>query len=96
MSGESRLAARGRVALVVADFRKRHRYLPNALLHAVGIPLTLAGIYLAWRGYWLWTIAAVVGGYALQVLGHVLQGTEVGELALIARLLGSRRSRQPL
>ena len=81
-----------RLACLVADYRKRHHYWPNAVLHALGIPLTLAAIYLAWRGRWFLAATALMGGYALQWVGHRLQGSEVGELALIRRIGGKRRS----
>jgi hypothetical protein len=70
--------------------------MPNAILHAIGIPLTLGAIYLAWRGRWIVAAAALVSGYALQTLGHALQGSEVGELMFIGRLLGKRRPSKSL
>lgn len=48
-------------------------------------------LHLAWRGRWLWAAAALIGGYVLQAVGHRLQGSEVGELTLIRRLVGFKR-----
>jgi hypothetical protein len=54
----------------------------------VGIPLTLAAIpvgihYSLWLALWLF-----VGGYALQFLGHAVEGNDAGEWVAIKRLLG--------
>jgi len=88
---ETRRTARGPVARFIGDYCERHCYAPNAALHAVGIPLTLAAVYLALRGWWLEAGGALAGGYLLQALGHRLQGSEVGELALLRRLVGRKR-----
>jgi hypothetical protein len=87
--------SRGPVVRFIEDYRARHSYWPNALLHVIGIPLTIGALYLAWRQQWLAAAGALVGGYLLQSLGHRLQGSEVGEMALIRRLVGKRRSAGP-
>lgn len=83
---------RSAVARFLDDYRERHRHAANAALHVVGIPMTLSAVYLAWRGSWLIALGAFLGGYALQFLGHRLQGSEAGELALWRKLSRARRS----
>jgi hypothetical protein len=64
-------------------------------LHYVGIPLTVAAVVLAavqlvaWRWDLWWRPAVLLGvGYALQYVGHVLEGNDMGEVVLVKRLLG--------
>jgi len=77
------------------DYRQRHCYWPNALFHVVGVPLTIVAIYLAGCGRWFWAAAAMAVGYALQSFGHRLQGSEVGELALMRRILRRKKPAGP-
>lgn len=37
---------------------------------------------------WRWAAGFFVGGYALQFLGHAVEGNDAGEWVLIKRLLG--------
>lgn len=64
-------------------------------LHILGIPLTIAGVFVAayqlWFGMWddWWRpLAFWIVGYAIQWLGHVHEGNDMGEVILLKRLLG--------
>jgi len=76
-------------------WRARHRSRASRWLHALGIPLALAGLLLAgyqlalWRWDLWWRPAALmVLGYLLQYLGHRHEGNDMGEVILLKRLLG--------
>jgi Protein of unknown function (DUF962) len=56
----------------------------------LGIPIAVAGLVLLivrWDE-WYWGVGGLVLGYALQWLGHTVEGNDVGEWAGIKRLLG--------
>jgi hypothetical protein len=38
--------------------------------------------------FWCWAIGAFVGGYALQFIGHAIEGNRSGEEMLLRKLLG--------
>jgi hypothetical protein len=67
---------------------QRHRHPFNFWIHMLGIPLAVAGVVLLFVTDWYWGVAALVLGYALQYLGHLVEGNDVGEWAAIKRLLG--------
>jgi len=73
------------------NWRKRHRNPTSFLLHMIGIPacFVAAPILLVFR---LWVLALVmfVGGYALQFLGHLIEGNRSGEEMLLRRLFGRK------
>ncbi len=60
----------------------------NFWLHIVGIPLAFAGLALLFTREWGWGVAAFVGGYFLQWVGHRLEGNDVGEFIPVKKLLG--------
>ena len=66
----------------------RHQHPFNFAIHLVGIPLALAGAVLFFFVDWPWALAAFIGGYVLQWIGHLVEGNDVGEWAAIKRLLG--------
>lgn len=75
----------------MSDFIKkwtaRHTNRKNAVLHAIGIPMTIiAGPFLYHRKFLL-GISLILLGYVLQVVGHVFEGSEVGEIMLIKSIL---------
>ena len=71
----------------IVDYCQRHKQPTNAILHLIGVPMSLTGLY------WLFTGRAAVGfslcvlGYFLQYLGHRAQGNEVGEITLIKNII---------
>jgi hypothetical protein len=69
-------------------YSARHRNPWNRALHAAGIPLAPVGsAYLLARGRPRAAARYLVLGYALQWLGHRIEGTEVGEWILVKRLM---------
>ncbi len=65
------------------------------LLHAIGIPMTILAIpavILAMvrdnNTYYLIAIGLFVVGYALQFIGHYIEGNDAGELIVIKKLMG--------
>jgi|SRR5262245_25491023 len=72
----------------VRRWRERHQHPFNLGIHLIGIPLAFAGIVLLFQMEWAWGISALTAGYALQFLGHRVEGNDVGEWALVKRMLG--------
>jgi len=72
----------------------RHRRPVNLILHLVGIPPVAAAAALAvWAASgpnWLWILAGAlfIVGYALQFIGHRLEGNDPGEIILVKKMLG--------
>lgn len=76
------------------NWLERHQHPVSFWLHVVGIPLTIAAVVLAgyqlalWRWDLWWRPALLlVVGYALQWLGHRLEGNDMGEVILVKKLL---------
>ena len=65
---------------------KRHQTGSNRLLHVLGIPATIVGVALLFAQSWLPAVACFVAGYVLQVIGHYLEGSRVGELILLKKI----------
>ena len=70
------------------NWRERHRHRVSVALHAIGIPMTVAAVPLAVLGRFGWAAGLFVGGYALQFVGHGVEGNDAGEIILVKRLLG--------
>jgi hypothetical protein len=73
---------------ILGNWLERHRHPFNFWIHLIGIPLAVAGVVLLFFVEWYWGVAAIVAGYALQYVGHRVEGNDVGEWAGIKRLLG--------
>jgi len=73
------------------NWRSRHCNKTSFALHMVGIPacFVAAPVFLILTMWW-WALAAFVGGYALQFLGHAIEGNRSGEELLVRRLLGKK------
>lgn len=72
-----------------ANWLLRHQNRFNFWIHMLGIPLALlAAPVLLVAAAWEWAAGAFVVGYALQWVGHRVEGNDVGELIPIKRLLG--------
>ena len=72
-----------------ANWRKRHRNTTNLYLHMLGIPACfLAAPMLLLLHRWALSLVFFAGGYALQFIGHLIEGNRSGEEMLIRRLLG--------
>jgi len=76
----------------IDNWRKRHRNPTSFWLHVAGIPacFVAAPVLLA-MGRWAVAAAAFVGGYALQFIGHLVEGNRSGEEMLVRKLLGRNR-----
>lgn len=73
----------------IKNYIERHRNRANQVLHLVGVPLTfVVSIPFFVRQEWLWGAACFVGGYALQFIGHAIEGNDAGEVVLVKKLLG--------
>lgn len=75
----------------IANWLSRHRNPVNFWLHMPGILATLVAIPLAILHYWVLAIALFVGGYALQFIGHAIEGNASGEEMLVRRILRKPR-----
>jgi uncharacterized membrane protein YGL010W len=73
----------------LTNYLERHRHPVNQFLHAIGVPVTfiVSAVCLIEQRPW-WGMAAFVGGYVLQFIGHAIEGNDAGELILFKRLLG--------
>lgn len=77
------------------NWLQRHQSRVSFWLHVVGIPLTILAVLLAgvqlyhWRWDLWWRPALLLAiGYALQCVGHLYEGNDMGEVVLLKRLLG--------
>ncbi|MDP6634073.1 MAG: DUF962 domain-containing protein [Phycisphaerae bacterium] len=71
------------------NWMHRHQHQVSLALHIVGIPVCfVAAPALAIMQFWCWAIGAFVGGYALQFIGHAIEGNRSGEEMLLRKLLG--------
>jgi hypothetical protein len=77
----------------VIDYCQRHAHPANAILHIVGVPAVIFGIYELFTGHPCLGACNFVFGYFLQYLGHRVQGNEVGEVTLIKAVIRSIRQR---
>ena len=66
----------------------RHQNGFNFAIHMIGIPLAFAGIPLLFVVEWHWGVAAILGGYFLQWIGHRAEGNDMGELIPLKKALG--------
>ncbi len=73
----------------VINYLARHQHPANLWLHIVGLPLTfvLPALLLITGQAW-WAVASFLTGYALQFLGHAIEGNDAGETIVIKKLLG--------
>ena len=77
------------VANFIKNYMERHQHPVNQVLHLVGVPLTflVSAACLCFQQWW-WALAAFLGGYALQFLGHAIEGNDAGETILVKKALG--------
>jgi hypothetical protein len=71
------------------NWLSRHQNGFNFAIHLLGIPIALivAPVLFVFAP-WSWGLAAFVGGYVLQWIGHLVEGNDVGEFIPIKRMLG--------
>src|SRR5438046_3099443 len=72
------------------NWLERHQHPFNFWIHMLGIPQAVTGLVVLIVRFdaWYWGVIGLVFGYALQWLGHTVEGNDVGEWAGIKRLLG--------
>ena len=72
----------------ISNWRKRHRNPTSFWLHMIGIPacFVAAPVLLVLRCWWL-AAGLFVAGYALQFIGHLVEGNRSGEEMLLRRFL---------
>ena len=86
---------------IVSDWVERHRDPRSFMLHLIGIPATILGVllipvYTILLSYWVFLLALALflGGFALQFLGHALDGSEPGEIRALRRAIARRREQR--
>lgn len=67
-----------------------HKHPINAVLHIIGIPLTFIAPLVALKYSVLLGIFLFVFGYAIQFIGHAIEGNEAGEVKLFKKLFGKK------
>jgi hypothetical protein len=72
---------------LLAGWLARHQHPVSFYLHLAGIPMTLAALPLAARRRWRRAGRLLGGGYTLQFIGHLVEGTPPGELTVLRRRL---------
>ena len=87
---------------LVKHWLDRHKHPASLALHLVGIPPTVLGVVLIPIYLFLWSLpvfllalATFVGGYQLQFLGHMWDGTESGEMRALKRFARARLGWSP-
>ncbi|HUG18236.1 MAG TPA: Mpo1-like protein [Planctomycetaceae bacterium] len=71
------------------NYIERHRHPGNQLFHLVGLPVTFVlPFYFLAKGDHVWALTSFLIGYALQFIGHAIEGNDAGELIVIKKVLG--------
>jgi hypothetical protein len=74
---------------MLEKYLARHQHPANLWLHVVGLPVTfVVPVVLLATGRWWWALTSFATGYALQFLGHAIEGNDAGEMILVKKLLG--------
>lgn len=73
--------------IIYARWAERHASPLNFLMHLIGIPLTVAALPVLILWSFPWAAALFIAGYALQFIGHAIEGNKSGEQLLLERLL---------
>ena len=78
------------------NWTRRHQHQVSLVLHMVGIPACFVAAPLLLIVELWWSAAgAFVGGYALQFVGHAIEGNQSGEEILLRRLMGKTTDPPP-
>lgn len=75
------------IRTIYLKWAERHVNRPNVVLHAIGIPLTVAALPLLILHSYSWAALLFAAGYALQFIGHAIEGNKSGEQLLFEKLL---------
>lgn len=74
---------------MLVNYLARHQHPVNLALHVVGLPVTFVlPVVLLIQDRWGWALASFVVGYAMQFLGHAIEGNDAGETIVVKKLLG--------
>lgn len=75
----------------IENWLSRHRNPTSFWLHMIGIPACfLVTPVLLLLELWMLAAAFFVGGYALQFIGHFVEGNRSGEELLVRRIVGKK------
>jgi len=66
----------------------RHTHPVSLALHFIGIPLTVVALPALLLHRFAAAALLFAGGYALQFIGHAVEGNKSGERLLLERILG--------
>lgn len=64
------------LAKYMSQYDHEHTNVWNKVLHAIGIPIILAGIILAILTFWRIGLALFIGGWILLFAGHRIEGNK--------------------
>jgi uncharacterized membrane protein YGL010W len=89
----------------IENYKAKHRHPLNKLSHSIGIPLIVISLPLFFFN-WRWALGLFIVGWALQFLGHLIEGNQpaffrnplyllVGPWWLLRRALGAFGSQKP-
>ena len=56
----------------------------------MGIPVAVVGFVAIFLAVWWLAVVGLLLGYVMQVAGHLLEGTEVGEVMLLRKIVFPR------
>ncbi|QDU64244.1 hypothetical protein Pan216_51330 [Planctomycetes bacterium Pan216] len=76
------------VKRILSNWMERHQDPVSFALHMVGIPMTIIAVGFLIAGWWLTALILFVGGYAIQFVGHAIEGNDAGELIVFKKMLG--------
>src|SRR4051794_32058646 len=72
----------------LAKWGSRHQHPFNFAIHMFAVPLSFFGVLKWFDGEWYLGTLLFVTGYLLQFVGHLVEGNDIGEWALIKWGLG--------
>ena len=87
----ARLVPRPSGPHLLRGWLERHQHPFSFYLHLVGIPMTLLALPLLLRHQWRGAFGLFGGGYALQFLGHLVEGNPPGEVLALQRRLSRNK-----
>lgn len=74
---------------MLVNYLERHQHPVNLWLHIIGLPVTfVVPVVLLIKEQPGWALVSFLIGYALQFLGHAIEGNDAGEMILVKKLLG--------
>lgn len=63
-------------ASFIEEYKAKHRHPLNRLSHTFGIPMIVVSLPLFFFFNWRWALALFVAGWALQFIGHFIEGNQ--------------------